>query len=706
MPTYKTIDNYSYIQTFYADPAKANDASEIDISNVIVYFRTKAPNSGASVMICEVENDTPVLSKVYTTTARKASSDATFNVSATDPIYGGTIFYFPQPIRVPTGKWYGVVVTFESPGFEVWTNKVGQNWIMFGGALGPVSTGAFEAGKFYRGSNSTTLTPINDEDLMYIVCVKKYTSNNTPVVYTNPNYEFLTIGNRTSTRFLTGEYVYKQTANATGNVAVVQGNTTVIGNGTNFTSYSVGSPIVVYGNTTHTQVLTINSIANNTVLTVKTPSPYSNSQTKFMAPVVGRVYYQDDINNKLYLTDSTANTTAKLTAGDTLIGEDSRANCTITSVDPHSVDRFRVFADTNIPPSGRIDLKVSATVFNGSAYVFDTSKFQDVNINNLNVTDISSYDAYVLSRSLEVDNASLYSNASLGILRKSMVVSGTISVAQSNASLYTAPTIVSASIDLFSIQNKVSNTYTTTDANSVVIDTEVSNQGTALSKHITKKVTFANNRYAEDVKVFMTAYRPVGTELRVYAKVHNSQDPDAFVDKAWSPLEYVENANRYSSSEDKGDFIEYELGLPQHSEIANALPGTFTTQLSNNIVTAQGVTANSYLQAGDMVKLYSPLFANTNYIVAVVTASNTSAITLGDPIANSGVVGTGMKVSRLKYYNTAFNNITNDNVARYYNSSLVEFDKFDSMQIKVVMLADQTYKTPKVDQIQVIGVSA
>ena len=106
-----------------------------------------------------------------------------------------------------------------------------------------------------------------------------------------------------------------------------------------------------------------------------------------------------------------------------------------------------------------------------------------------------------------------------------------------------------------------------------------------------------------------------------------------------------------------------------------------------------------------MIKIYNPLLPQ-NYIVAVVAAANTSTITLGRAIANNNVVGSGFKVDRLKYYNVAFNNNTNDNVARYYSSSLVEYDKFDSMQIKIVMLADTTYKVPKVDQIQVIGVSA
>jgi hypothetical protein len=292
-----------------------------------------------------------------------------------------------------------------------------------------------------------------------------------------------------------------------------------------------------------------------------------------------------------------------------------------------------------------------------------------------------------------------------------MVVTANIAIARPANSLYQAPSIENAALDIYTFQNIISNTYTTTDANSVTIDTEVSPLGgTAAARHITRKVAFANNRYAEDVRVFMTAYRPAGTDLKVYARVHNSKDPEAADDKAWTPLVYEANGDKYSSTVSSDDFIEYELGLPQYSDTANALPGTFTTQLSNTIITAFGVapysnSTSKYVDTGDVVKLYNPLIPD-DYIVATVASANSTAITLGQAISNNNVVGTGFKVDRLKYYNIAFNNITNDNVARYYSSSLVEYDKFDSMQIKIVMLADSAYKAPKVDSIQVIGVSS
>jgi hypothetical protein len=280
-----------------------------------------------------------------------------------------------------------------------------------------------------------------------------------------------------------------------------------------------------------------------------------------------------------------------------------------------------------------------------------------------------------------------------------------MTVTSSNAELYVAPSIDEPLLDMYVITNVVSNTYTTTDANSVVIDSEVEGPYLAESKHITSKVSFANNRFAEDIRVFMTAYRPTNTEIKVYARVHNSADPDAFDDRAWTPLQYKENEGRFSSKDDETDFVDYELGLPIFGDSAQVLTGTFTTTANSNTAIAQGVTPSANLAAGDVVKLYNPLIPQ-DYIIDVVSVANSSAVQFETSIANNNLVGSGFKIDRLKHYNTAFNNITNDNVSRYYNSSLVTFDKFNAMQIKVVFLSDNTYIAPKIDQIQVIGVSA
>jgi hypothetical protein len=289
------------------------------------------------------------------------------------------------------------------------------------------------------------------------------------------------------------------------------------------------------------------------------------------------------------------------------------------------------------------------------------------------------------------------------VANKSVKINARLELNTTATNFYTSPSIESGQIDLYSMKNTISNNYIVT-SNGVSLDSEVGGNGAALARHIANKVVFAKDRFAEDIRMFMTAYRPLNTDIKVYVKVHNSQDPEPFDDKAWTPLEYVTDPNKYSSSEDQNDFIEYELGLPAASDAVD-ISGVFETEYANTVVVASGVNPSSFIANNDVIKIYNSLLPE-NYTIAVAKEVRSASIILGSAITSNSVVGSGLSVAKVKYPNIAFNNPLNSNIARYYNDALVEIDNFDSMQVKIVFLSDSTYVIPKIDQIQVIGVSA
>lgn len=708
--SFETITDYTMIQTFYADPEIVNNSGEVSITSVNLYFKSKPSQTrnvsgkaspGVVVRICAVENDEPVLSKTFAGYVSRKSFEEVYSFSDAS---SATTFGFAKPLKLATGKFYGIVITFEDPGYELWVNKAGDKLV---GTNTPSSgSNLIKDGKLYNRNNSGVFRALSDTDLKFSINCAQFTSNTLSDIFVNKDYEFFTVSGING-RFVGGEYVYQTVANSTGNVAFTKGTSYIVGTGTSFeTDVVAGDRVVLWSNSTYRQVVPILNVVNSTYLQTAITIAHSNTQTKFMLPPSGRVHYFNKPLRKLFLVDSNANSTLKFAANsNVLYGEDSAANCTITAIDAFSADRVRLRGDLLVPPSGTVNNNIVFAYYNGSTYLYDPTKKQEIQINNPEMFNITQYDGFLLSRTLEVDNANLLTNTDLLITRKSVSVNTDIRINLSNTELYQSPTINDTNLDMFVVQNKVSNTYTTLDSNNVVIDTEVATNGEALSKHITTKVTFANNRFAEDIRIYMNAYRPANTELKIYARVHNSADPEAFDDKAWTPLEYKENGGKFSSSDDENDFIEYTIGLPQYAESANVLPGNFTTQSGNAVLVAAGVNPTTYVANNDVVKLYNPLIPE-DYVIGVVVNANTTSITLGDTVSNNNLVGTGFKVDRLKYYNTAFNNITNDNVARYYNTSLVEYDKFDSMQVKIVMLSDTTYKAPRVDSIRVIGVSA
>ena len=110
--------------------------------------------------------------------------------------------------------------------------------------------------------------------------------------------------------------------------------------------------------------------------------------------------------------------------------------------------------------------------------------------------------------------------------------------------------------------------------------------GNALTKYVSKRVILADGQEAEDLVVYMTAYRPVGTNVEVYVKFKNQADGETFESKVWTKLEYADGGDGvYSNPLDVNNFIEYKLGVPTTNAVAMgafANSDTAVVQYTNN----------------------------------------------------------------------------------------------------------------------------
>lgn len=688
------LNKFDVLQTFYVDSTAVAGSSEIFLTSIEVFFKSKPTSSaisgpGVVLSICDVENDLPVLTKVYDASLVRVENNAIYAFSDASV---STTFTFKHPLVLKTNKFYGFVLQYDSPGFELWCNKQGDK--ILGTNIPSPGINSTKDGKFFNGAvNTTILQPLTNIDLKYKVNIAKFTANTLSVELVNKDYEFLSIANVHGS-FIGGEYVYKLGANAAGTLSVTLGNTNIIGTGTNFSSLHSGDKLVINGT-----VLTVASVQSNTSLFTTTIPLFTNSSANYIVDVVGKVYNFNKVAKTLTLYESTANTAHVLGPSDSIIGSYSGANCVITSVNDFPVDRVMPMIGITSPALATYSGTYNFSYSNGSNIIVDGAKETQISINALN--DVSSYGALVCSRSNEVLNNFLYDN----VARKSAVTKLSFQLNATTNNLYSAPSINEDEIDFFIQQTDVTSTSEEL-RNGISYDTEVDKNGIGASKHISKKITFANNRFAEDIRVFMNAYRPPNTNIKVYCKVHNSTDPEAFDDKQWTPLEIIDNKDRWSSTENINDYIEYTIGLPRYPETANTIPGTFKIESANSILVGSGLTVNTYVQPGDVVRLYNPLEANTNYFVTGVLASNTSSITINTPTSNSSVLGTGFKLDKVKYKNVAYSDPQNDNVCTYFTSELAQINKYDTMQIKIVFTATNTYYIPRVTSISVLGVSA
>lgn len=239
-----------------------------------------------------------------------------------------------------------------------------------------------------------------------------------------------------------------------------------------------------------------------------------------------------------------------------------------------------------------------------------------------------------------------------------------------------------------------------------LINNDYSNEhtdfGNAWAKGISKTINFG--RPAEDLIVYLNAYRPANTDIKVYARIFNNHDSDAIDDKDWTLLEPRNNI--YSSSSDRSNFVELTYGFRQYPNTGTPLVGSVTVANNSANLVGVGSTFTTDLANNDVVRIYPVLYPNTNIIAVINSVTNNTLVTINTPIVNNSFLGQTLAIEKVTYHHQAFNNIMNENVVRYYGSDYNEFDGYHKAQIKIVMLSSEPNKIPRIDDVRAVGTTA
>lgn len=118
-------------------------------------------------------------------------------------------------------------------------------------------------------------------------------------------------------------------------------------------------------------------------------------------------------------------------------------------------------------------------------------------------------------------------------------------------STYVSPVIDTDVTNTIFVHNIINNDYEGEDSQS---------GGNLINKYISKIVTLAEGQDAQDLKLFLTAYRPPGSNVLVWAKLRNRNDPDEIDEREWFLLD--SSNGQFSSSSDQQDFVEIEYSIP------------------------------------------------------------------------------------------------------------------------------------------------
>ena len=713
--------SFNLAQTFYIDADAVNNATEIYISSIDLFFKSKSnPDSsvtitgidrpGCSVTIVPTKNRIPIIDEA-TLMPKSRLEYGYIDVDSTNA-QAKTKFLFSKLVSVKTNTEYAILVKFDGgSNFKVWTSTEGEY------LLGTTDKTAGPAGKYignyYNFSSSgNSWIPNNSTDLKFNVNIAKFATNGVPlnanlstISIKNNSREFIYFNELSSSPndFKNNEKVYQVQANATGNISVSNTSTTITGNGTLFDSYfDQGSDyewIVIQNAGGQNELREVISVTSNTLLTIDKATSFTNTACKFYkAPVawveaVKSSYLDGGRSNLLILGYSQANSSLKFSNNGIIYGSMSNAYVSNIELIDIKVNEAGTALELITPAQSEYNSTITfnyTLAANGQTIV-DTTPFVK-NISNFTTYSFTSENSVVFpSRSNEIS---------------AIVASGTPTVYANDYGnsvvVQITPDIINdfVSPKLGSLKDIILTRY--------VINNDYSNEntkyGNAYSKHITTKVNLEANVAAEDIQVYLNAYRPDGTDLKVFAKIYNNLDLDAFDDKDWTLLEQKSSAvNAFSKN--KNDIIEYSFGFAQYPNTEFTSNGYVSTVIDQSNVVGTSTTFTTDYAADDLIKIYPVLFPN-NYIVAVVNnVTNNTLLTLKSNITNNSITGSGLKIDKLEYKHQAFNDITSDNVVRYYNSSMTEFDKFNSFKLKIVFLTNNSYSIPFVQSMRAVAVS-
>lgn len=709
----------NYIQTFFVDPNSVDNANFIDLSSVKLYFRKKPDrrnnssgitDPGVTIAIVDVDDDIPIVSRQYKKSiVRKTWSE----ISVTSDASAETVFPFRDQIRLETGRSYGIAVLFDDAEYYPWQCITGE--LLVGTnttASGPQKN---HRGLLYLLTNSaqkvtndnfdTLYVAKTDRDLKFELDVAQYDlSANIVIDITNRDMEFFTLQPNAGNWF-GDEFVYQNTAPETGTITVSPGSSEVNGTGTSFENMSIGELIVLRrtSDTAISEIVEVERIEDDTKLYVTDPIILSFTSDNYIRTPVANVHRYKPETRELQLNKSTARASYVFEVNSTIVGSESNQTAVIESIDEFPVSVFSSNFELDLPAEFDVNAFYNFTVETtpGNYEISSLNKPLDL----IRPNYITDYNALILSRSLEIENGDDLFDAGLPA-NTSDPIDGEIERKKSmQLRLELSPTGATKTYE----SPELTISRITAVTNSWLINNEATdehtNDGSAVTKYISRKLVFKDGREAEDIRVVLNGYRPRTTDIQVYAKILNNSDDNPFDDKNWTELVYTSGESQFGDSRNQFDYREYEFGFPETIPTSEVIDGVVTTTNASATVTGSSTTFSDDLEDGDVIKISDPLFEENFGIFSIDTVASNTELTLTEPVTNVNIISDGLIISKLETPQTAFNNPLNNGIVRYFDEAGSPHDGYSTVALKIVLLAETSRLVPKVDDYRVIGVS-
>ena len=525
-------------QSFTIDATRmsAVNTDGMFVTKVDLYFATKDPLYGALIEIREMtENgETPTNSVV----PFGAMNLTAAQIVVSDDSSVATPCVFPSPVFLKNNKEYAIVITPHgySPNLRIWVARLGEKDLLTDRSI---TKNPF-TGTLFASANDKSYTQIQEEDYKF----RLYTANfgeatgTGTLILNNVNEEFFTVANQSGGTFdSVGDMVYGSTtlslstspsvntateyangvtSSAKGVVEYASGSTLrVIHQGPSSNTFASGETVRFY-------------YISNSSYTGATSTISSITQPK------GKIYKYDNVNaSNTYLF--LANTSGQFFAEQTLTLQGSQSPDARARV--VSIDNLR--SDVHLPQVGMMTFAgndISTEVKMAKTTASMDSAYSKTTLNENNSLGASKY---ILSRSNELANLSGTKSVDYKLLLDK----------NHAGARKLSPVVDLTRTSLTSIKNLVNNVETNEAAAS---------GGDALSKYISRTVTLADGQDAEDLAVYLTAYKPGTSTLSVYHKLVHAEDDDGIADASWVKMSQDTLTSITSDGINTDDFKEYK----------------------------------------------------------------------------------------------------------------------------------------------------
>ena len=513
--------------SFYlgADQVPENEEGAF-LTSVDLYFQAKDPTLGIWFEIREMDNSGGITrTQVPFSEVWLRSSDV--NVSANASI--ATKVTFPVPIFLQNRTQYAFILHTEgiNPNYYVWVSKLGENDIITNQPI----TERPRTGTLFTTNNDLNYIPVDRTDLKVRFNRAKFnTSVSGSASFGNKPIEILRI-NSTSALSAFGETFKGQTqvtlTNIVGGTVDVsdrlQGQTSNANSeilaisGTTYRTNNLTAPILQAGETAN--VLFANGVSKGVTATLSTATRAQGSLYSYETEGNGNAIIQLIDSNGIFYV------------GDVLIGDKFAQTANVSAFETIQYSLFHFEPDF--------------LVFNGTSCNFQARTTDNNNVvSALTPVNIRSNNELASERRI------------LSRTRENSLIGGQAS-SRFRATLTTASEYVSPIIDTARSHSIFVHNLVNTDTTG---ETSFSG-GNLINKYISRTITLADGQDAEDLNVFITAYRPPGTDVKIYFKPKNVNDTGAFDSKTWIELENV-SSDLVSSLADKNDFKSYDFKIP------------------------------------------------------------------------------------------------------------------------------------------------